>query len=143
MLFRSAIQATDFQKGLGPDRFNGMALLQNEELLKKVAEELVLMLNFGTIPEYLKEARVVALSKVRGTSEVEADDIRFIAMRSHLSKVIEKAILAKLREDNSAILAVGSYQRGFKEGASTAENITFALNSLFGNGAIKKKNFCY
>ena len=97
----NAIKATDFQKGLGPDRFNGMALLQNEDLLKKVAAELVLMLNFGTIPEYLKEARVVALSKVRGTSEVEADDIRFIAMRSHLSKVIEKAILAKLREGNS------------------------------------------
>ena len=89
MLFRS------------PDRFNGVALLQNEELLKKVAAELVIMLNFGTIPDYLKEARVVALSKVRGTSEVEADDVRFIAMRSHLSKVIEKAILAKLREGNS------------------------------------------
>ena len=92
-----AIQATDFQKGLGPDRFNGMALQQSEDLLKKVAAELVLMLNFGSIPEYLKEARVVALSKVRGSSEVEADDIRFISMRSHLSKVIEKAILAKLK----------------------------------------------
>ena len=50
------------------------------------------MLNFGDLPEYLKEARVVALSKVRGSSVVEAEDVRFIAMRSHLSKVIEKEI---------------------------------------------------
>ena len=84
---------------------------------------------------------MVALSKVRGSSEVEADDVRFIALRSHLSKIIEKAILAKLREGNSKILAVGSYQRGFKEGASTAENVTFALNSLYGNGVTKKKDY--
>lgn len=136
-----AIAKTNFHKGLGPDHFNGQSLSQNEALRYKVARELCEMLNRGSIPNYLRDARVVALSKLRGESRVQDDDIRFIALRSHLSKILEKAIIAKLKLTKSDLLAVQSYQRGFKEGASTMENIAIALNALHAKNGTKKKKF--
>ena len=43
-------------------------------------------------------------------------DTRPIVVKSHLLKVIEKAVMVKLKAVNSELLKVGTYQTGFKEG---------------------------
>ncbi len=43
--------------------------------------------------------KLVPLSKNKGSAEAEFDQIRPIAVRSHLSKYMEKALLAKLQSD--------------------------------------------
>jgi uncharacterized Fe-S cluster-containing radical SAM superfamily protein len=69
-----------------------------------------------SIPDYLKEGRLVPLSKNKGKDLAGLKDIRPIIVRSHLAKILEKATLAKL-------LATKQYQTGFKHATSTASNI--------------------
>ena len=73
------------------------------------------MLNTGMVPEYLNEGRLIPLSKNKGKDEAQLKDIRPIIVRSHISKVMEKAILAKLERHAPHILKTGLYQTGFKE----------------------------
>ena len=47
-----------------------------------------------SIPKYLYEGRLVPLSKNKGKAELK--DIRPIVVRSHLAKILEKAIMAKV-----------------------------------------------
>ncbi len=63
-----AIKNTNFDKGLGPDGFDGHVLIQNADLKGKIADELVGILNDGQLPGYLLEANIVALSKARGSN---------------------------------------------------------------------------
>ena len=55
-------------------------------------------LNKGEIPEYLKTGRMVPLQKTASKGPVALDEIRPIVVKSHKSKIIEKAILAKINE---------------------------------------------
>ena len=48
------------------------------------------------------------------------DEIRPIVVRSHIAKIMEKAILAKIKEEAPQLLESRMYQTGFKEGKSTA-----------------------
>ena len=73
MIFRhddiyEAIKNTNFDKGLGPDGFDGHILLQNADLRGKITGELTNILNDGQLPGYLLEANVVALSKAKGSN---------------------------------------------------------------------------
>jgi hypothetical protein len=63
-----AIKNTNFDKGLGPDGFDGHILLQNADLRGKITGELTNILNDGQLPGYLLEANVVALSKAKGSN---------------------------------------------------------------------------
>ena len=65
----------------------------------------------------------MALSKNKTSEEPTIDDIRPIVIKSHLTKVIEKAILAKIKGKESKILHTAAYQAGFKEGQSTLGNL--------------------
>ena len=49
-----------------------------------------------SIPKYLYEGRLVPLSKNKGKDQAELKDIRPIMVRSHLAKIFEKAIMAKV-----------------------------------------------
>ncbi len=72
---------------------------------------------------------MVLMSKVK--SEIcQIDDTRPIMVLSHITKVVEKAILNKLNELGSKIFNVGGYQTGFKEGKSTSLNLTRVLRSI-------------
>ena len=93
-----AIKNTNFDKGLGPDGFDGHILLQNADLRDKITGEHTNILNDGQLPGYLLEANIVALSKAKGSNQVQPDDVRFIAIRSHLSKILEKAISDKIQK---------------------------------------------
>ena len=56
-----AIKSSNFNKGLGPDCFDGNALGSNATLKSKVVEEIVNALNVAAIPEYLRIGRLVPL----------------------------------------------------------------------------------
>ena len=76
-----------------------------------------------SIPDYLKEARLVPLSKNNGKDLAGLKDIRPIIVRSDLAKILEKATLAKLEQLAPHLLATKQYQTGFKHATSTASNI--------------------
>ncbi len=94
-----AAKVTNFNKGLGPDCFNGNVLKNSEELRRKVVYEITDALNSSSIPEYLRSGRLVPLQKTQGRGPVSLDDIRPIVVRSHISKVMEKAILQKIKDN--------------------------------------------
>jgi len=48
------------------------------------------------MPKYLYEARLVPLSKNKDKDQAKLKDIRLIVVRSHVAKVLEKAIMAKV-----------------------------------------------
>ena len=60
------------------------------------------------------------------------DEIRPIVVRSHIAKIMEKAILAKIREEAPHLLASRMYQTGFKEGKSTAIHTSRLLQEVHG-----------
>lgn len=57
------IKNCNFKKAIGPDGFNGQILLKDKTLRRRVCEELAEYLNLGKFPEYLKEGRLIPLSK--------------------------------------------------------------------------------
>ena len=52
---------------------------------------------------------MVALSKRKGSSIASSKEVRHIAILSHLSKVIEKAVLDKIVETKSELLKTKLY----------------------------------
>ena len=91
-----ATKQSNFNKGLGPDCFDGNLLSNSEELRNKVTQEIADALNNSHIPEYLKIGRLVPLQKTYTRGPVALDEIRPIVVRSHLSKIMEKTILEKI-----------------------------------------------
>ena len=63
---------------------------------------------------------MVPLQKTSGKGPVGLDEIRPIVVRSHIAKIMEKAILAKIKEEAPQLLESRMYQTGFKESKSTA-----------------------
>jgi hypothetical protein len=61
------------------------------------AQILGLLNNPMRIPRYLYEGRLVPLSKNKGKDQAELKDIRPIVVRSHVSKIMEKAILERIK----------------------------------------------
>ena len=57
----NAIKASNFNKGLGPDCFDGSVLKDNKQLRLKVMIEIASALNGSNIPEYLRSGRLVPL----------------------------------------------------------------------------------
>ena len=66
------------------------------------------------------------------------DDIRPIVVRSHLSKIMEKAILERIKSESPHLIQSQVYQTGFKEGKSTAIHASRLLNEVHGP---KKRKF--
>ncbi len=56
------------------------------------------------------------------------DQIRPIAILPHLLKVIEKAIKIKAESIGNGLFKTGEYQKGFKKGHSTMDNLSLVLN---------------
>ena len=94
----NAAKVSNFNKGLGPDCFDGNILKNNEELRKKLVFEITDAMNSQSIPDYIRSGRLVPLQKTQGRGPVSLDDIRPIVVRSHISKIMEKAILQKIKD---------------------------------------------
>ncbi len=60
---QEATKSSNFNKGLGPDCFDGNVLKNNEQLEIKILEEITYALNSASIPEYLRVGRLVPLQK--------------------------------------------------------------------------------
>ena len=58
-----------------------------------------------TIPDYLREGRLIPLSKNKGKDIASLKDIRPIVLRSHLAKILEKATVAKIESVAPHLLA--------------------------------------
>ena len=95
-----AMRASNFNKGLGPDGFDGTILKPGDashRLTQEISAQILGLLHDpATIPKYLYEGRLVPLSKNKGKDEAELKDIRPIVVRSHVAKILEKAIMAKV-----------------------------------------------
>ena len=60
---QDATKSSNFNKGLGPDCFDGNILKNNSQLEMKVLYEITYALNSASIPEYLRVGRLVPLQK--------------------------------------------------------------------------------
>jgi hypothetical protein len=63
---------------------------------------------------------MVPLYKTSGIGPVGLDEIRPIVVRSHIAKVMEKAILSNIKEEAPHPIASQIYQTSFNEGKSTS-----------------------
>ena len=59
-------------------------------------------------PQYITNSRLILFSKT-GKEYAEVTDTRPIAVSSHILKIVEKAILAKVKTQKSKLLGVGKY----------------------------------
>jgi hypothetical protein len=75
----------------------------------KVMEEIADSLNRAQIPEYLRVGRLVPLQKTFTKGPCNLDEIRPIVVRSHLSKIMEKAILEKIKSQCPHLIASKVY----------------------------------
>ncbi len=66
------------------------------------------------------------------------DEIRPIVVHSHIAKIMEKAILAKMKYGAPHLLASQIYQTGFKEGKYTAIHVSRLLQEVHGR---KKRKY--
>jgi len=98
----------------------------------KIVSEITDALNNMAIPEYLRVGRLVPLQKTATKGPVSLDEIRPIVVRSHLSKIMEKAILEKINTTCPHVISSKVYQTGFKEGKSTAIHASRLLNEVHG-----------
>jgi hypothetical protein len=134
----NATKCSNFNKGLGPDCFDGNALKKDGDLNDKLMVEITDALNSANLPEYLRIGRLVPLQKSASKGPVALDDIRPIVVRSHVSKIMEKAILEKINATCPHVITSKVYQTGFKEGKSTAIHASRLLHEVHGR---KKRRF--
>ena len=62
----AALTQCNFNKGVGPDGFDGRILEKDEIVKKLIVKEISTIMNNGNIPEHLKTARLVPLTKIKG-----------------------------------------------------------------------------
>ena len=95
-------------------------------------QEITESLNEGSIPSHLRWARLVPLSKVKGSAIATIQDIRPIMIKSHIFKIMEKVLLQKIKSTRSNLLRSGQYQNGFKERRSTCNNLAQVVQRIHG-----------
>ena len=99
----------NFNKGVGPDGFDGNVLKNNDQLRQRIVNELSHMMSQCRLPEYMRQGRLVPLSKAKESNNVKVEDIRPIVVRSHLSKIVEKALLERIRKHSWHLLETQYY----------------------------------
>jgi hypothetical protein len=60
---QEAAKNSNFNKGLGPDCFDGNIIKSNGDLGEKILDEVTEALNSVNIPEYLRVGRLIPLQK--------------------------------------------------------------------------------
>ncbi|KEJ82384.1 hypothetical protein OXYTRIMIC_127 [Oxytricha trifallax] len=124
------IAECNFNKAIGQDGFDGKMLSKAGHLKKTINAKIQEWISKGKFPEYIKEGRLILLSKNQGELYPEIGNSRPIVVNSHLSKIIEKVIVIKIHEQKSELLVTGNYQNGFKENKSTHLNLIRLFNHI-------------
>lgn len=96
-----AITECNFNKAIGPDGFDGRILEREKGIRKKLAEEIAKALNENYVKEHIKVARLVPLSKNKGSDVAMVNEIRPIAVKSHIFKIMEMGIQNKVTQTKS------------------------------------------
>lgn len=134
-----AFAETNSGKALGPDLFDTSVL--TPALKRKFAAEIALMMNECKIPDYLKVADSLLISKKAGNI-CALEDTRCIQLLPHANKVIEKTLDAVLK--NCKALNTGKYQWGFKDGVSCGSAQGRLIQALCEDTSkSQKKRKCY
>ena len=60
----AAMEDCNFNKGIGPDRFDGTTCKMKNQIRMRVTHEIAQLMTQGTLPSYLREGRLVPLLKV-------------------------------------------------------------------------------
>lgn len=94
-----SIAQCNFKKAIGEDWLDG-EIFKDEKVGANLRAQVLKMLNTGQLPEYTKMNRVTPISKTN-KAVVEIDQVRGIGISSHVTKVLEKAILNKLKQEES------------------------------------------
>ena len=120
----------NFNKAIGPDGFDGLILERNPDIKERLAREIMNALNTNQVEEHLKIARLVPISKNKGSEIARENEIRPIAVKSHIFKIMERAVMNKIKDTKSKLLESGRYQNGFKEGRATANNLQVIVKEI-------------
>ena len=95
-------------------------------------------LDQGIYPDVLKIAKVTALHK--GGDKSNVDHYRSISVLSHINKIFEKLIHARLNDFVNKYNILENNQFGFRKGHSTSHGITHLHETIIQN--IEKKKVC-
>lgn len=89
-------------------------------------------LNNKEFPFYYKHGRVIPLSKKRGHKVVRLEEVRPIVVKSHLTKIMERAIINKIKVKESSwhLLKTKRYLSGFKQEQGTSVNLTNVIERI-------------
>lgn len=71
---------------------------------------------------------------------MQTEDIRPLVAESHLKKLMEKTVRAKVSQTSSHLLSTGQYQKGFRKGHSTTENLTQIIRKTAKYSRSKRAN---
>jgi hypothetical protein len=82
--------------------------------------------------------KLIPLQKTFTKGPCGLDEIRPIVVRSHISKIMEKAILERIKTSSPHLITSKTYQTGFKDGKSTAIHASRLLNEVHGQ---RKRKF--
>ena len=104
-----AIKECNFNKAIGPDGFDGKIIEKDEKIKEKIIKEIRMALNRNEIGRHLKTARLVPISKNKGSDIARVNEIRPIAVKSHLFKIMERAVENKLKQSGSRLLKCDGY----------------------------------
>ena len=91
----AAIGNCNFNKAIGVDWFSGKVLKKNNDIKTKLIDVMLHWLNNCCIPDYILVGKAVLFIKT-GKEMAGINDTRLIAVRTHLLKVLEKAVMYKL-----------------------------------------------
>ena len=127
------------QKSAGYDKIPAVLI---KWAAKVIAPLLVKIFNkcieLGQYPDILKIAKVTALFK--GGDKLEVDNYRSISVLTHINKIFEKLIHARLNDFLIEHKILENCQFGFRRGHSTSHGITHLHESII--SSIEKKKIC-
>ena len=125
---RYAFRKTKSGKAAGPDDLPFELIAALDELgLKSVTRLLNSIYDSGTIPDDMKKSVYIALPKKPGT--VECDQHRTIILMSHLTKVLLRVIMNRMR--NKILPEISVTQFGFMADKGTKNAIEYSWRELW------------
>jgi hypothetical protein len=95
--------------------------------LRQIDPPVTEMVNACNVPAYIKQAKLMLLSKKSGAC-CKITDTRGIQLMTFAFKVMKKVIYARIMD--SGLFETGSYQAGFKRGQSCKTDQTKLLDGL-------------
>ena len=115
-----------YHKAIGLDQLADM-LYKDDKFWEKVKGRLLQTFNVwccqAQIPSYINRSRIVSLSKEDGTQYPSFSNIRTISILPCTMKILELALLQKLKHEITRLKLIHPNQIGFEETHQCTEHI--------------------